>query len=312
MGPGPAAAPGPTAPPAPAASAASRLARVRARLDLPTVRRAAGLLEGRHRSVFTGRGQDFDDQVEYRPGDDVTDIDWKSSARAGTPIIRRFVRESNLAVVLAVDTGRTMAATAAGGEPKPEVALAVADVVAYLARARGDLVGLVAGDAGRLVQLPARHGTAHLETLLRTLERALALPAPPSDLGRVLDRVLTWSTRRCLVVVITDDARPEPAHEDALRRLRARHEVMVVAVADALPTAPGIGPTADVDGPVLPAYLRADPDLHAEARAAAADRTARVRAMLRRRGVEQVSVAGTDDVVDALVDLLRRQRRARR
>ncbi|MPV38884.1 DUF58 domain-containing protein [Georgenia subflava] len=294
-------------------STASRLAKVRARLDLPTVRRAAGLLEGRHRSIFSGHGQDFDDQVEYRPGDDVGDIDWKSSARAGHPIIRRFVRESNLAMVLAVDTGRNMAATAASGQRKSEVALFAADVVAYLARSRGDLVALVAGDAERMTQLPGRGGTAHLETLLRTLERDLVLDAPPSDLGRVLDRVLTWFTRRALVVLITDEARPGPEHEDALRRLRTRHEVMVIAVADALPTVAGIGPTADVDSAApLPAFLRDDDALHAEALAAVEGRRSEVRAMLRRRGIEQVTVTSEDDVVDRLIDLLRRQRRARR
>jgi uncharacterized protein (DUF58 family) len=286
---------------------------VRARIDLPTVRRATGLLDGRHRSVFSGHGQDFDDQVEYRPGDDVTDIDWKSSARAGIPIIRRFVRESNLAMVLAVDTGRNMAAAAPSGEPKAAVALLVADVVAYLARTRGDSVALVAGDAGRLTQVPGRHGTAHLEMLLRLLERDLTLAAPASDLGRVLDRVLTWFTRRSLVVVITDEARPEPAHEEALRRLRTRHEVIVVAVADLPATAPGAGAVLDVDGgEPLPAFLRVDPRLHEEAVATAARRRAAVAAVLRRRGIEHVSVNGSDEVVDRLVELLGRQRRARR
>ena len=286
---------------------------VRARIDLPTVRRATGLLDGRHRSVFSGHGQDFDDQVEYRPGDDVTDIDWKSSARAGIPIIRRFVRESNLAMVLAVDTGRNMAAAAPSGEPKAAVALLVADVVAYLARTRGDSVALVAGDAGRLTQVPGRHGTAHLEMLLRLLERDLTLTAPASDLGRVLDRVLTWFTRRSLVVVITDEARPEPAHEEALRRLRTRHEVIVVAVADLPATAAGAGAVLDVDGgEPLPAFLRVDPRLHEEAVATAARRRAAVAAVLRRRGIEHVSVNGTDEVVDRLVELLGRQRRARR
>lgn len=148
-------------------STASRLAAVRARIDLPTLRRAAGLLDGRHRSIFSGHGQDFDDQVEYHPGDDVSDIDWKSSARAGHPIIRRFVRESNLSVVFLVDTGRTMAASAASGEQKSEVALLAADVIAFLARQRGDTVGLLAGDAERIQHLPARSGTEHMELLLR-------------------------------------------------------------------------------------------------------------------------------------------------
>ncbi|MDD9205814.1 DUF58 domain-containing protein [Georgenia sp. 10Sc9-8] len=332
------------APPRPR-TPASRLAQVRARLDLPTVKRAAGRLDGRHRSIFTGHGQDFDDQVEYRPGDDVKDIDWKSSARAGRPIIRRFVRESDLTVVLAVDTGRTMAATAPSGVPKAQVAMFAADVVAYLARSRGDQVALVAGDAERLDQVPARSGTAHLEMMLRRLAAQLSGPgpaepggrgpttgpatapasttargagtvpgrAPASDLGLVLDRVLGWARRRSLVVVITDEARPRPEHEGALRRLRTRHDVLVIAVADAMPTRPGIGPTDDVDGgPVLPAFLRDDPVVHAEAAAVAERRRDDVRAMLLRRGVEHVVVQGEDDLVDALAELFERLRRARR
>lgn len=291
----------------------SRLERIRARLDLPTVRRATGLLEGRHRSLFSGHGIDFDDQVEYRPGDDVGDIDWKSSARAGQPIIRRFVRETNLGVVLAVDTGRTMAALAATGVPKAQVAMFVCDVVAYLARARGDQLGLVAGDAERLTQLPARGGTSHAERVLRQVEGALTADAPRSDLGRVLDRVLGWAARRSLVVVITDEARPEPHHEQALRRLRTRHDVLVVGIADASPTAPGLGAVPDIDGLApLPAFLRDDPEIHREAERAAAARRESVRAMLQRRGVEHVLVDGEDAFVDALAEMMRRRRRAPR
>ena len=96
----------------------SRVARVRGRLALPTLRRATGLLDGRHKSVLLGHGQDFDDLSLYRPGDDVSDIDWKASARIGQPVIKRYQREANLPLVLAVDTGRTMAAQTPAGEDK--------------------------------------------------------------------------------------------------------------------------------------------------------------------------------------------------
>ena len=296
-------------------SSASRLAKIRARLDLPTLRRVAGVLGGHHRSIFTGHGQDFDDMVEYRPGDDVGDIDWKASARYGLPVIRRFEHESNLPMVLAVDTGRSMAALAPSGEAKSEVAMFAAEVIAFLARSRGDLVALVAGDAQRLVQLPARDGAEHVEMLLRILEKNLQREGPPADLSRVLDRVLTSVKRRTLVVVITDEARPTLSDEEALRRLRIRHEVMVVSIADHSP-ASGDDPAAviaDVDHDlVLPRFVRSDRRLQAEAQAAAAARRQRVRQMLRRRGVEQVVAASSEDVVDALIDLFRRQRLARR
>ncbi len=127
--------------------------------------------------MFKGHGQDFDDLHLYAPGEDVGDIDWKSSARAGLPIIRRFVRESNLNLVLVVDTGRTMGATAPSGETKAEIASFCCALVAYLARDRGDRVALVAGDAERLVQLrPARARATSV--LLRTVEGLWRPDAP--------------------------------------------------------------------------------------------------------------------------------------
>jgi len=76
----------------------TRIERLRAALSLPTLRRATGLLDGRHKSVFVGRGQDFDDMSFYRPGDDISDIDWKSSARLGQPVIKRYQRESMMSL----------------------------------------------------------------------------------------------------------------------------------------------------------------------------------------------------------------------
>ncbi|WP_251152138.1 DUF58 domain-containing protein [Cellulosimicrobium sp. Marseille-Q4280] len=296
----------------------SRLAQVRARLDLPVARRASGLLEGRHRSVFKGHGQDFDDLHLYAPGEDVGDIDWKSSARAGIPVVRRFVRESNLNLVLVVDTGRPMGATAPSGETKAEVASFCCALVAYLARDRGDRVALVAGDARRLVQLPPRASTQDLEVLLSTVEGMWRPDAPPSDLARPLDRVLTAFRRRSLVVVVTDEARPAAEHDQLLRSLRVRHEVMVVQVADLSPVAVG-GPAAshreveDVDGALrLPAFLRGRAGLAEAAATARAQRRAEVADRLRQVQVEAVLVDGTGDVVQRFVELLGRQKRARR
>nr|NLD40816.1 DUF58 domain-containing protein [Actinomycetales bacterium] len=293
--------------------ALSRLAHLRARLELPVIKKASGQLEGRHRSIFTGHGQDFDDMVEYRPGDDPGDIDWKASARAGQPIIKRFQRETNLSLILAADTGHSMGALAPSGETKAEVAIFVAEILAFLARNRGDLVGLVAGDAERIRQVPARQGTEHLETMLRHLASDMTATGPPSHLSDVLKRVLTGVRRRSLVVVLTDEARPELGTEQDLKRLRTRHEVMVVSVADLRPTelTHRGGLVLDVDGGEVPDFVRRDPQIRAEAAAAVERRKSAVRAMLRRRGITSVVVRSSDDAVDALIDLLGRQRRGR-
>ncbi|MCU1432705.1 MAG: hypothetical protein JWP95_1810 [Actinotalea sp.] len=292
---------------------ATRLAHLRARLQLPVTRRATGLLDGRHRSVLQGHGQDFDDLSLYTPGDDVGDIDWKSSARAGIPVIKRFVRQSNLNLVIAVDTGRTMAALSAGGQTKGHVVTEAATLIAYLARDRGDRVALVAADAGRLTQQPPRGGTAHLEVLLRQIGRSFSTDAPESDLPRLLTRVGGGFSRRALVVLLTDETNPAPEHADALKGICTRHEVLVVSVADADPLDASGGAARDVgDGWAVPAWLQGRRDLQAAAAAARAERAASRAAMLRRMQVHDAVVHHSDDVVPALVDLLTRSRRARR
>lgn len=150
-----------------------------------------------------------------------------------------------------------------------------------------------------------------METLLHRIASMITVDGPPSAMTQVLDRTLTWFTRRSLVVVVTDEARPTLEAEQTLKRLRARHEIMVVQIADALPTDFGDEVVADVDSPIrLPRYLRGRRDVAAEARRVADTRQREVADLLRRHRVPSVVVRGQDDVVDALADLLARSRRA--
>ncbi|QTE28122.1 DUF58 domain-containing protein [Pengzhenrongella sicca] len=288
----------------------SRLAQIRARLELPFNQRAVGLLDGRHLSIYRGQGQDFDDLSLYSPGDDVGDIDWKSSARSGIPIIKRYVRQNNLDVILAVDTGIAMSATAASGEPKAEVAGFAAAVLAFVAHDRGDRVGLVAVDAERTVLLPARGGSAHLELVLRRLEEAYDGAAPAGDLDRLVERVLTLFPRRSLVVLVTDEERPGPEHAQTLRLLRTRHEVLVLAVANADPT--GAHAQDVEDGRSWPAFLRGRRGLERAVTDARAERRARAAGVLRDARVLGVVMAGTDDALIQLISMLGQRRHALR
>ena len=314
--------------PEPGGRRGARIERLRAAMSLPTLRRATGLLDGRHKSVFVGRGQDFDDMSFYRPGDDISDIDWKSSARLGQPVIKRYQRESMMPLVLAVDTGRTMAAMAPSGEDKRDLALGVAEVFAYLARMRGDSVALVAGDASRMISRPARSGAKHVETLLTLLARTfedLDVPvagapegffelvpgAPPSSLPRLMERVSTWHRRRSLVVLITDTAHPGPDAATWLRRLSIQHEVIVVQIEDDDPLRPEAGRGRDIDMPVeIPSFLRSDKYLAAQAAVVRDQWRAGVEQVLDARHLEYGIVSSEETLIDSIAELLQRERAA--
>ncbi len=52
------------------------------------------LLAGEYRSVFKGRGLDFDEICPYHPGAEVRSIDWNVTARTGRPYVKRYVEEA--------------------------------------------------------------------------------------------------------------------------------------------------------------------------------------------------------------------------
>src|SRR5438552_8382176 len=73
--------------------------------------RTRGLVEtalaGRYRSVFKGRGMNFEEVREYQPGDEVRTIDWNVTARLGEvhgkAFVKKFTEERELTVMLIVD-----------------------------------------------------------------------------------------------------------------------------------------------------------------------------------------------------------------
>ncbi|MFE5775471.1 MULTISPECIES: DUF58 domain-containing protein [Brachybacterium] len=219
--------------------ATSLLTRVKARVDLHTGRRARGIVQGRGRSVFKGSGEDFDDLKYYQPGDRISDIDWKATARSGEPLIRQFNEERVRHLSIVADTSSAMSTLAADGTSKRDAMVTAAGLVCFLAQNNGDLVGLVGGSESRPVQLPSRSSDGHLELLLRTVQQSTTAASRPSDVSWLLERAFRVTRRSTLMTIITDEAHPGPEDHSLLRRLATRHDVMVIRIGDADPLQAG-------------------------------------------------------------------------
>ncbi|OKL53693.1 hypothetical protein BSZ39_08160 [Bowdeniella nasicola] len=286
----------------------ARLAELRRRIALPVLKRVSGGIEGRHRSVFTGHGQDFDDMVPYHPGDDVSDIDWKASARAGEPVIRRFVKETNLSVVLAVDTSLAMTGSAPSGERKLDIAVDLADILAYLTRFRGDQLALVYSDAGGVRQLPPRSGSDHVELIRHRLRAGATNPAPDDVMAPILFRAESLLKRRSLVFIIGDDYSLQEESEAVLKRLRVRHDVVFFAIADLdLATLRRGALATDVRDGMLPDFLseelRPNSRLAADIAAQMAHARERTDDIVTRLAIRATRLDSSADIEDALLHL---------
>jgi uncharacterized protein (DUF58 family) len=284
---------------------------VKSKLFLVAHRRTWGLLDGEYASVFRGRSLDYDDLREYVPGDEVRDIDWKATARHGSPLVKRWIAGRTQTVLFVVDTGRGMAACTTSGEAKSTVAITLVGMLGYLALRHGDLVGLVEGDTESTHGYAAQGREGHLERLLQTVHRRTRLDGGRSRLRAQLDFVARNYRQRLLLVVVADEQDLDEGDLGLLRRLHAQHEILWVTVADADPTATVAGDHAVDVGEelLLPPEVRFDERLHAAyARQVAARRQARD-AALEALGIVHARMGGTDEVLGAMFRMLERQRR---
>jgi len=163
-----------------------------------------GVRRVRRRGSFSS---DFESLRPYVHGDDARLVDWKATARRGTPAVRQFQVERGQELVLLVDCGRRMSVEVVGGArrgwSKLDHALDAALELAAVALQQGERVGLLAFDSGLRAWVPPARDTRALE---RLLEASFALEPRPveSDLGRALREVRARHRRSALLVVLSD------------------------------------------------------------------------------------------------------------
>lgn len=198
------------------------------RLQIRCRRPVEHLLAGEYRSVFKGRGVEFDELREYVCGDDVRAIDWRSLARTGRPHIRRYVEEREQSFILAVDVSAS-ASFGSGERAKRAAAQEAAALLAWSAAHNQDRVGLLlfTDEAERFI--PPARGRNHV---LRALsELAGFQPAhKTTNLAAALDFIERVARKRSIVFLFSDFL--ATGYEEALRRLSRRHDVTAVLVRD--------------------------------------------------------------------------------
>jgi uncharacterized protein (DUF58 family) len=145
-------------------------------LDLLRRSRALSLLSGPNKSNFRGRGIDFEEVRSYQPGDDIRTIDWRVTARTGSPHTKIFREERERPVLIVTDLGNTMFF---GSQRclKSVLACHISALLGWAALGQGDRVGgLVFNDTGHREVRPKRSRTSVLSLLNILVETSSALP----------------------------------------------------------------------------------------------------------------------------------------
>ncbi len=264
-----------------------------------SVRRGLAYDAGMRRARVPGPGTVFERLREYVPDDDPRRISWTATARRGHPISVEYETERQQRVIVLLDVGRMMASTVAG-LTKLDHAVNTALMLAFVAQAKGDEVGLLAYADGVVGYLPARRGKGQFRRITAELQRLEPLLTEP-DHRAAFSFLRARSARRALVVLFTDliDEDASRAMVHAALDLTPNNLVLTVTLAD--PHVAELAATRPRSSTEL--YEKVVAGEVVDARAAALG-------VLQRRGVHTVDVPAGQLTVATIQRYLELKRRA--
>ncbi|HSW15897.1 MAG TPA: DUF58 domain-containing protein [Ramlibacter sp.] len=284
------------------------------RLEWTVIRRLDGLLQGNYRTLMRGAGLDLADLREYQHHDDVRHIDWNVTARQGTPHVRVFTEDREMACWFLLDLSPSVD-FGSGELRKRHVSADFVTVLARLLTRHGNRVGALLYGSGVDTIVPARSGRRHVLHLLHSLQmRPAHAEGNTTRLRDLLDAGASMIRRRSTIFVVSDFI-SEPGWEKALGLLAQRHEVVAVRLLDPLELQlPDLGLLTIRDAESGEQILVDTHDAGFRKRFAriAAQREAELREGLVKAGVDALELSTDADLVDALVRFIEmRKRRAR-
>lgn len=285
------------------------------RLEWRLGRRLDGRLQGAYRTVWHGTGLDFTDLRVYTPEDDVRHIDWNVTARADEPHVRLYTEDRELTAWLVVDRSASMRFGREAGKESTATELAVA--LGRVVSQGGNRVGAILFDNDSHLVVPPRTGRDQILRITHELLRArFGRPTgTTTDLSRMLELAAATTVRRRGLIFVMSDFIGDAGWDRPLARLTHRHEVVVIRVVDpAELDLPDVGVILVEDAETGEQLLvdTSDPLLRGRLRAQVDARERELAEGMRRAGVDAHRLTTDQDLMAALVDLVRRSGKARR
>lgn len=203
------------------------LKRVR-QIDIKSRKVVTELLGGEYKSVFKGRGMEFDEVREYMPGDEVRTIDWNVTARTGKPFVKRFIEEREQALFFLIDRSAS-GAFGSSKQTKNEVAAELCGMLAFSAIKNNDRVGLIIfTDKVELFIAPDK-GQHHVLRIIREI-LSFEPTGTGTDIAGALDYLGKMVKRQCVTFLISDFQ--DSAYDKQLKLAAHHYDLIAVTITD--------------------------------------------------------------------------------
>ena len=183
---------------------------------------------GQRRRRQIGKGREFEHLRQYMPGDSFEDVNWKATARRGSPVVKLYQVEHAQEVYAIVDSSRLSLREGVPGQSILESYVDAALHLALVAEKSGDRFGLITYSARTHRFLRARNGMNHFRAVRETIYNLRGERVNP-DFRDVFTTLQINLRRRSLLVFFTslDDALIAEMFERDAPLIARRHLVVV-------------------------------------------------------------------------------------
>ena len=208
------------------------------KLDIKRSSPPLAISAGQHLSRFRGRGMDYQESRIYQAGDDIRNMDWRVTARAGKPHTKLYQEERERPVVIMADFGPTLF-FGSQRRLKSVVAARIAALLAWAAVKQGDRVGGLLFN-GEHQELRPKMGKAGVLSIIRALvtfgdpRKGLTQAQRSSALNDELRRLRRLARPGSLVFIISDFYGIDEQTRDLLLRLKRHADVVAIQITDPL------------------------------------------------------------------------------
>ncbi|MBN2814187.1 MAG: DUF58 domain-containing protein [Bacteroidales bacterium] len=203
------------------------LKRVR-KIEIKTRGLSRNIFAGEYHSAFKGRGMAFSEVRAYQYGDDFRNVDWHVTARFNHPYIKIYDEERELTVMLLIDISGS---GDFGSQTRKKSAMIteIAAVLSFSAIQNNDKVGVIMFSDRIERFIPPKKGRQHILKIIRELidyqpgSKHTSLTVPLQYLVNVIKK-------RSTAFLITDFM--DENYEEALKIAAKKHDLVGLWISD--------------------------------------------------------------------------------
>ena len=206
--------------------------KIKANISINASKKSVNLLDGLYRSIFKGRSMDFDDLRDYVVGDNSKDIDWKSSIRHGSLLVRRYVALKRHNIAFIIDSGLKMSGLNTEYEEKRETVLYTFGTLAYLVNKNEDEISTTYNKEGSIYTSEFKGGLTNVEISLTEVEKYIT-DESKYTINDLIEHLYKKSKRKMIMVVISDIGGLQTIDEEILKKVTGAHDLLFINIDDA-------------------------------------------------------------------------------